>query len=152
MTDDAICRGDARHTAADRRVPGTGGGDQSPARGSLRPLTPAPCCKCARRLLPTGAQGRAETEGLRHRPLGKIRALSFQPRPFEAPWTAEVALIPSVMHHRATDPLVAGTARPSLGTSDMLALALLLNYRAFGLENTLDGIVTDGATRFRFSP
>jgi hypothetical protein len=86
---------------------------------------------------------------------GRIDALSFQPRPFAANWTATHALAPPALHNRATDPLVAGTPRPSLETADLLSLcgkvALLLNYRAFGLDID-NGAVTDGTTTFGFAP
>lgn len=84
---------------------------------------------------------------------GRIDALSFQPRPFAANWTAAHALAPPALHNRATDPLVAGTPRPSIETSDMISLcgkvALLVNYRAFGLDI---GAATDGTTTFGFAP
>jgi hypothetical protein len=86
---------------------------------------------------------------------GRIDALSFQPRPFDVSWTKEHALTPTALHDRATDPLAAGTPRPSLETSDQMALAgkvaLIVNYRAFGLDDILGG-ATAGTTTFRFAP
>jgi hypothetical protein len=77
---------------------------------------------------------------------GRTQAVSFQPRPSNANWTADHLLQPGSLLDPDQDPLTAGGGMPQVRTSDMLFLAHKVAWvhatRALKVDAVPDGTAT----------
>jgi hypothetical protein len=79
----------------------------------------------------------------------RAAAISFQPRPFHANWTAEHLLQPGSLLDSDQDPLTAGGGMPQVRTSDMLFLAHKVAW-AHAFRTLKVDTVPDGTATFQF--